>query len=1042
MSNYKYTFAIFALLFVVLIAVFPQRPVFGQSVLPWQEGVKDEGLGADPLLFVPNSGIFDEHVQFQTNALGGSVFFTSQDVVFVLPSPKTASDKVFDPLSEDNIVEHKPRDFNIVRVFHKDSQRSVRITGTNPLTSTVNYLNSSDRNAWKYDLASFGVVSYEDLYQGVSLHYDGSRGSLKSYYIVQPGVDASVIEWGYKGVSLVSLDNDGNLLLTVKSKKDETAVLTDNAPIAWQIIDGIQKPVDVVYNVRRDNSIGFSLGSYNPAYALIIDPTITYSSYLGGSAGADVKSIDRDINGYLYVTGTTSSPDFPGATSVQSFVTGSKNTFVTKYTPDGRTVVYRTFLGTVIPNDIAVDGSGNAYITGHAATSNQFPVINAYQPQNNSAGSSYREAFLLKLNAAGNAILFSTYLGGFESEFSRTIAVHPNGSSVFIAGSTQSRAFPVLNAYDSTKNQPPGGISDGFIAKFSSSGGLLFSTFFSAGATYDVIRGIAVNNNGEAIVVGSSTCPSIVNSYPGSPTSGGGKYYARLSSSGTNLLNCALIGGGGAANGVAVDGVGSIYIAGITGASNFPIVNAAISIHPNTQSSRAAFLTKITSTGNSLVYSTYLGGGSDSVNDVAVSSSGIATVVGSTDAKSLFPQVREAQPFGNNASPTPTSSVTDAFISQVNPNGTIQYSTFIGGNAREVMMGVKVDSIGQVYAIGTVQDSYVSDGQPPVGFPFVAAQDTTYNGNDNLDSFLMVLHPLGFRIPEANIGKYDITQTSQGQTYIAETITRSQREFRVGPNAASLAVYNFGDSNVDEILVVGNGASGLRVKEINSLWGSGGVHNVGVKLSVTVPQGSTGTSNGQTAMPSWGMLHVEDLNYIGTLKPGNIFQRSGKLVMISRVEFWKLFDDVSATQDYSLINFGGNIEVLDGANMKSAYIKNTPLYMGQFSQYYDLLNFATNPTNDFVGNCQESQFTLTSPSNFPPGGLGAEGSVSYKACENWVVDYSPPYVQWKSLYNEYKYNTNRDVAMVYSLASPNGRSVYDDYAFEIEQFFEARHYEN
>jgi hypothetical protein len=369
--------------------------------------------------------------------------------------------------------------------------------------------------------------------------------------------------------------------------------------------------------------------------------TLLYSTFIGGT-GPDVgRSIAVDSSGFAYITGNTKSPDFPTANAYNSTYGGGEDwwgggdCFVFKLSADGSTLLYSTFIGG--SNDdwgssIAVDSSGNAYVTGITG-SLDFPTVNAY----NSTHGGEWDCFVFRLSADGSILLYSTFVGGTGEDWASSIALDLSGNA-FVAGYTESPDFPMVNAYSSTY----GGEWDCFVFKLSADGSTLLYSTFIGGREYDWVSSVAVDSSGNAYVTGGTLSPDFptVNAY--NSTHGGewDCFVFRLSADGSILLYSTFVGGTGQdwASSIALDLSGNAFVAGITDSSDFPTVNAYNSTYGGGGGcflcgESDSFVFKLSADGSTLLYSTFIGGnGFDEAYSIAVDSSGNAYVTGATNS--------------------------------------------------------------------------------------------------------------------------------------------------------------------------------------------------------------------------------------------------------------------------------------------------------------------------------------------------------------------------------------------------------------------------
>lgn len=297
-------------------------------------------FGKLPLSFIPNVGQSDAKVQFQTHAYGGTVFFTDEEIVLALPASvgERAEKELFE---DEELTTDKTMPMTVARLSFEKRERAAKIEGTEKLPGIVNYYRGSDPDNWFSGVPTYGGIAYENLYPGIDLHYNSEQGQLKSTFIVAPKVDSKQIRWRYKGAEDVSVDKSGQLHVALKMPEEfassKPAILVEQAPIAWQEKNGEEVPVEIDYHIARDGSIGFKLGKYDRTKPLILDLTLSYSSYLGGSGTDYAFSNAVDSEGNLYVTGATFSPNFP-TVGFSKGLNGSSDAFVSKLNPSGNTL--------------------------------------------------------------------------------------------------------------------------------------------------------------------------------------------------------------------------------------------------------------------------------------------------------------------------------------------------------------------------------------------------------------------------------------------------------------------------------------------------------------------------------------------------------------------------------------------------------------------------------------------------------------------------------------------------------------------------------
>jgi len=333
-----------------------------------------------------------------------------------------------------------------------------------------------------------------------------------------------------------------------------------------------------------------TIGGASDAFIAKLNPAgsaLVYSTYLGGSSDDVGYGIAVDSSGNAYVTGSTSSANFPTANALQPTFGGYSDAFVSKLNAAGSALVYSTYLGgsggSEYGHSIAVDSSGSAYVTGYTDSAS-FPTASPLQA---TYGGGYLDAFVAKLNAAGSALVYSTYLGGSGEDRGDSVAVDSSGN-VYVAGFTLSTNFPTASPLQATYR---GGVTDAFVAKLNAAGSALVYSTYLGGSGEDNSTGIAVDPSGNAYVTGVTTSTNFPTASPLQATGGGSytdAFVSKLNAAGSALVYSTYLGGGSGdyGQGIAVDSSGNAYVTGVTASTNFPTVNPL-------QASGSSFVAKI-----------------------------------------------------------------------------------------------------------------------------------------------------------------------------------------------------------------------------------------------------------------------------------------------------------------------------------------------------------------------------------------------------------------------------------------------------------------
>jgi len=625
--------------------------------------------GQLPLTFELNQGQTDPRVKYLSRGPGYSLFLTPNEAVLSLrPS---------------NRDEHSAT--AVLRMTLLGANPKTEVSGQNESPGRSNYFIGNDPGKWRTDVPRYARVRYANVYPGVDLIYYGNQRELEYDFVLQPDANPEHIRLRIGGASNVRLEH-GDLQLT--SAAGEVRL---RSPHIYQNENGIRHEVHGSYIVTGKNEVGFRLGAYDRRRALVIDPVLAYSTYLGGSGEDRPFAITIDEAGNAYVTGGTSSPEFPILDGVQStYHGGASDVFVTKIKADGSQLMYSTYLGGSSGENatsIAVDSTG-IYITGDTESSD-FPTRNPIQPTIHG-----HDAFVTKINASGNDLVYSTYLGGSDWETGWGIAVDASGKA-HVRGDTRSNDFPVVRAIQPHRRAR---VFNCFVSEFNADGTeLLYSTYWGGSAGEGGV-GIGVDAEGNTYIGGYtfSTDFPTVNPIQSFLAGEQDAFLSKFSADGQTVIYSTYLGGTGDERGEAftVDSSGNAYIGGYTSSTDFPMANAIQSTnHGHTD----AFVSKINAAGNALVFSTYLGGiGDEGVIGLAADSFGNAFISGYTSSPD-FPVEKALEKTNHGAR--------DAFVAKVSTDGhKLLYSTYLGGSADESNwrdLNVAIDTRGTAYVAGT-----------------------------------------------------------------------------------------------------------------------------------------------------------------------------------------------------------------------------------------------------------------------------------------------------------------------------------------------------
>jgi chitodextrinase len=531
-------------------------------------------------------------------------------------------------------------------------------------------------------------------------------------FIVAPGASLEPIKLGLTGERRLSTDASGNLLLSTSAGD-----LVLRKPLAYQEKDGHRQIVYATFVVNNKSEVSFALGPYDHNRELVIDPALSYATYLGGGIEDEAFAIAVDASGDAYVAGQTNSLDFPTPSGTVSTL-GGFDAFVTKLSASGSSLVYTTLLsgnGNEAALGIAVNSTG-AYVTGNTDSIN-FPLLVIIGTRG------LQDVFVVKLDSTGAAVQ-RTIIAGTGNDSGNAIAVDSLGNT-YIGGITDSTDFPATSLL-----QPANaGLHDGFVAELNATGTALIYSTYLGGSKDDQVTGIALDGANNAYVTGitdssnfHTTTGAFQTSLPGVQNG----FVSEIKADGSALLYSTFLGGSGTddAHAIAVDSAGEAYVTGSTNSSNFPVVNAA---QANLAGATDVFVTKLNASGSGLLFSTFLGGTQDeSGTGIALDSFNDAYVTGFTSSVD-FPVPASGLPFQNKL-----NGNSDAFVAELSNTGFVVYSSYLGGAADENKVGTVVTG---AIAVGSTSNAYLAGAtDSATGLATPSAFQSTYA--TNTDAFV------------------------------------------------------------------------------------------------------------------------------------------------------------------------------------------------------------------------------------------------------------------------------------------------------------------
>jgi hypothetical protein len=683
-------------------------PVQPTSVLP-----DKATFGRLPLQFEVNEGQVDAAARFLAHGQGYALFLTPHEVVLRLPSAR-------------------------VRLQFVGAAPAPELVGLDRLPGTVNYYLGRDRAQWRTGISTYARVKYEGIYPGVDAVFYGNQRQLEHDFVVAPGHDPDAITLRAQGANALAVDRAGDLIVSVAG-----GALRLLKPFIYQEVDGVRRPVRGGYILKGEGLFGFQVSAYDASRPLIIDPVLSYSTYLGGDADDYGYAVTVDSVGNVYLTGSTNSTNWPVSNAAQGTFGGGGvscpsdlptrvcyDAFVTKLNAAGNTILYSTYLG--LPGDdegraIAVDPAGNAYVTGRLSLAGDPPLEDLYI---------YPYALVAKLGPTGNLIYGGAFGGDSSGVIGLGIAADSAGRA-YVTGEVDGGTIPTTSG----AIQPARGeMIDAFVSVFSPDGYVLYSTYLGGSGDYCGVcessgRGIAVDGSGYIYVTGLAgpSFPVTANAFQREFRGFWQAFVVQIdpTRAGTaGLVYSTLLGGSQTEVGqsIALDPAGKVYVTGAAKSDDLPTTAGAYDrscgtdglCNPTTvcvpgtppvcetKAQEDVFVAKFDlarSGSASLLYSTYVGGsGRDEGSAIAVDASGKAYVTGFTVSPD-FPTVNPLQPtHGGNR---------EAIVFTLNPSASqLVHSTFMGGGGDDEGYGIALDASGNTYVTG-----YTGSGAFPIVNP-------------------------------------------------------------------------------------------------------------------------------------------------------------------------------------------------------------------------------------------------------------------------------------------------------------------------------------
>jgi uncharacterized repeat protein (TIGR01451 family) len=742
------------------LAAVPAQPTPATTAALSAKPTAIRDFGKVPIFFTPNAGQMNGPVEFYINGKDKSVYFTPEGVTYALRSGEKRW---------------------AVKMDFVGPNPGVKPQGLDPTGAAISYFKGKPKD-WKAGLPAYSRIAYKDLWPGIDLIYTGQRDKLKYEFFIHPGADPAAIKLAWRGTERMRVDDQGRLAIITPA-----GGFVDETPVAYQDAGGRREEVLMSYDLHgpsgkaegaADGAVttcGFTIGPYDKSRDLVLDPaTIVYCGYLGGSSMDAGTGVAVDGSGNAYVTGFTRSetadlPESPGPKAAADDVPqpgDDFDVFVVKVNPVGSAIVYAAFFGGSdddLGMGIAVDGSGNAYVTGYTYSGEgTFPV--RVGPSLTASG--YSDVFVAKISAAGTALVYCGYIGGSNDDLGMGIAVDGSGNA-YVTGYTYSDegTFPVAVGPDLTFNDESEQ-ADAFVAKVNAAGTALVYCGYIGGSYRTMGRGIAVDGSGNAYVAGctssdQTTFPVIVGpdlTYNGRNDTDA--FVAKVNATGTALVYCGYIGGSGDdfALDIALDASRNAYVTGYTTSdqTTFPVT-----VGPVLAADHGTFIAKVNSAGTALSYCGYISDSYLMGKGIAVDGSGNAYVTGGNVESDVSGATGEGVPVfapgsasaaltrgfmprasggqmarlltrgpGGLGGKIGASIFTPGlgangypFVTKINSAGTaIVYYNDIGSSDSDTGLGIAVDGTGNAYVAGYTESD-------PTTFPVKVGPWLFYGGN-------------------------------------------------------------------------------------------------------------------------------------------------------------------------------------------------------------------------------------------------------------------------------------------------------------------------
>ncbi len=735
-----------------------------------------------------------DHIKYTIQSSQFQIGFAESMLYFTIVSSSNSSDL-------DSIVKDKTQDYSQTTVF-------LELPGSNPVIPVVEkptgikstyFIGNDHALSNQY----YAKLYYYSIYDNIDLVYLMQEGQLKYEFYVHPGGNVNDIKFRWVGPVEIALNNEG-IDISINTPNGHSDFL-DVSPINYQG----DREIGGSFRMIGEKTYGFTIADYNKNELLVIDPV--YSTYVAGSDRDYGYSIALDTSGCVYVTGETSSSDFPttpGANDTNGGGTPAfTNTFVFKLSANGSTLIYSTYVAgshNDYGHSITLDTSGNAYVTGETQ-STDFPTTPGANDTTGDA-TNFHDVFVFKLSADGSILIYSTYVAGSHFDYGSSITLDTSGNA-YVTGETFSTDFPTTPGANDTTGAGTTSYQDIFVFKLSADGSTLIYSTYVAGNRNDYGSSIVLDTSGYAYVTGYTfstdfpTTPGAYNETGDGTISNPDVYVFKVSPDGSTLVYSTYVAGSDNDNGhsIALDTAGNAYVTGETMSTDFPTTPGANDTTGDGSGFRDIFVFKLSDDGSALIYSTYVAGTRhDYAHSIALDISGNAYVAGETWSIDFI-----TTPGANDRTGDGSTIYTDGIVFKLSADGgTLIYSSYLAGSRYDRAWAIALDPSGNAYITGEAQSTnfpttsgaYNETGNGIITYEdaFVFLLDAIPPDINQVTDFSYIEgtsnNVIPWTVKDIASGEYNLTRNG---TLIMENIPWKNGSLDIQINGLGLGIYNF-----------------------------------------------------------------------------------------------------------------------------------------------------------------------------------------------------------------------------------------------------------